>query len=154
MAIRRAQVEHFLQLLKEGWDAREEGVSWIIKELWKLKEAVPISAFPNFLDDGAVQYLIEYAQKSLEYDEIKTIYEDLKSKLKYLREGTKNSNGKSKDSLNKISEVKSKLQHMCKKVKVKKIRNRELTNLLNSSWNSDESIAKSPNDDNSKSDLE
>ena len=59
---------------------------WIVKALWKLEEPVPVQSFPDFLDDRCVEYLIELAKKSFEYDEIKSHYEQLRSKLLKLRE--------------------------------------------------------------------
>ncbi|CAG9324395.1 unnamed protein product [Blepharisma stoltei] len=69
-AVKDAQISHYLSLLKEGKDTRSEGLSWIIKQLWRLNLAVSPDMFPNFLDNDAIHCIIFIAQKSLEADHL------------------------------------------------------------------------------------
>ena len=59
-------MEHYKQLLYEGFDTRKEGLSWIIKEIWKLNKNVPIDFFPTFLDLKSINFLFLFSQKSNE----------------------------------------------------------------------------------------
>lgn len=64
------QVDHFRQILQEGLDTRSEGLSWVVKALWKLGEKVQVSMFPPFLDLTSVHVILFVAQKSLEIEEL------------------------------------------------------------------------------------
>ena len=53
---------HFLELLKEGDDTRNEGLSWIIKEIFYLGKNVLISYLPKFLDEQGIAFLFKQAK--------------------------------------------------------------------------------------------
>jgi hypothetical protein len=61
--IRKDQVAHYHELLKNGFDARHEGLVWIIKSLWMLGEDVNINMLPIFLDVKSIDYLFEVNRK-------------------------------------------------------------------------------------------
>ena len=56
----------YCRLLKDGKDARADGLRWIIKSLWHMHEAVPISAFPKFLDDESAHFLLKLSELEIE----------------------------------------------------------------------------------------
>lgn len=69
-SIRSTQRGHYLTLLKEGKDTRNEGIKWILIALWKIGETVTIEDFPKFLDEDSVYFIIFVGQKTLEIEEI------------------------------------------------------------------------------------
>lgn len=56
----------YCRTLKDGKDIRNDGLRWIIKNLWMMNEAIPMSAFPKFLDDESAHFLLVMAEKDLE----------------------------------------------------------------------------------------
>ena len=62
-------VEHlylyYLDILKEGNDTRNEGLSWIVKEIFYLGKNALISYFPKYLDDISIQYIINQAKLNI-----------------------------------------------------------------------------------------
>ena len=78
-------VEHlylyYLDILKEGNDTRNEGLSWIVKEIFYLGKNALISYFPKYLDDISIQYIINQAKLNIlmeNYEnQIKKIRNDL-----------------------------------------------------------------------------
>ena len=58
----------YCRLLKDGKDARSDGLRWVIKALWKMDEPVPISAFPKFLDDESAHFLLKLSELELEQE--------------------------------------------------------------------------------------
>lgn len=75
-------VEHlylyYLDKLKEGIDTRNEGLSWIVKEILSLGKNVLISYFPNYLNDNAIAYIFNQAK-------IKLLLENYENQIKKLR---------------------------------------------------------------------
>ena len=53
---------HYLRLLKEGEDSRNDGLSWIIKEIFSLGKNVLISYLPKFLDEYGIAFLFQQAK--------------------------------------------------------------------------------------------
>lgn len=45
--------------LTQGIDTRREGLSWMIKAIWKLGRDVILTELPKFLDEGLIKYLFE-----------------------------------------------------------------------------------------------
>eukprot|EP00359_Climacostomum_virens_P000553 CAMPEP_0204900110 /NCGR_PEP_ID=MMETSP1397-20131031/2266_1 /ASSEMBLY_ACC=CAM_ASM_000891 /TAXON_ID=49980 /ORGANISM="Climacostomum Climacostomum virens, Strain Stock W-24" /LENGTH=459 /DNA_ID=CAMNT_0052068187 /DNA_START=2414 /DNA_END=3793 /DNA_ORIENTATION=- len=68
--VRRTQIEHYLHLLKDGLDSRNEGLEWIVKALWKLDFKLKRKYFPTFLDEEADDCIMEFAKLSCEYDRL------------------------------------------------------------------------------------
>jgi len=54
---------HYHKLLLEGKDTRNEGLSWIIRAIWKLKTNVIMSYLPKFLDQKSIEFLFKYSDK-------------------------------------------------------------------------------------------
>ena len=61
---------HYLNILKDGKDTRNEGLSWIIREIFNLDKKVIISFFPKFLDKLCIQYLFNITHINMEITEI------------------------------------------------------------------------------------
>jgi hypothetical protein len=72
---------HYETLLFKGEEVRNEGLIWIIKAIWGLGENVPMTFIPPFLDFKSIEFLFQYAHKSIELDNSKKILNDLKNKL-------------------------------------------------------------------------
>ena len=56
-------IQHYHNLLCEGIDTRQEGLSWIIRAIWNQKEEVALNYLPNFLDTKAIEFLFEISRK-------------------------------------------------------------------------------------------
>ena len=77
----RRLMEHYETLLYKGEEVRNEGLIWIIKAIWNLGENVPMSFIPPFLDFQCIEFLFQYAHKSIELENVKKILNELKNKL-------------------------------------------------------------------------
>ena len=103
-------VEHlyiyYLNKLKEGTDTRNEGLSWIVKEIMSLGKKILISYFPKYLSEESINYLINQA------------------KLKILLEGYEEEIKKLKNELVELDLLKR-----TKKKKIKLIQNRNISDL-------------------------
>ena len=75
---------HYLNILKEGKDTRNEGLSWIIREIFNLDKKVMISFFPKFLDKKCIQYLFDITHINMKItdteNQIKACKKDFKDK--------------------------------------------------------------------------
>lgn len=83
--IRQELLIHYHTLLAEGKDTRKEGLSWIIKEIWKLKSNVILNHLPNFLDEKAIFFLFENSKNSIVLEELKKKLKKLQKKIKFLQ---------------------------------------------------------------------
>ena len=72
---------HYETLLYKGEEVRNEGLIWIIKAMWNLGENVPMSFIPPFLDFQCIEFLFQYAHKSIELENTKKILNELKNNL-------------------------------------------------------------------------
>ena len=72
---------HYETLLNKGEEVRNEGLIWIIKAMWNLGENVPMSFIPPFLDFHCIEFLFQYAHKSIELENTKKILNELKNRL-------------------------------------------------------------------------
>ena len=72
---------HYETLLYKGEEVRNEGLIWIIKAMWNLGENVPMSFIPPFLDFHCIEFLFQYAHKSIELENIKKYLNELKNNL-------------------------------------------------------------------------
>jgi hypothetical protein len=72
---------HYETLLYKGEEVRNEGLIWIIKAMWSLGENVPMSFIPPFLDFQCIEFLFQYAHKSIELENTKKRLNDLKNNL-------------------------------------------------------------------------
>ena len=72
---------YYLDLLKEGNDTRNEGLSWIVREIFNLGKNVLISYFPIYLNDSAIIYIFKQAKLKILLEEYKTQIKKLRSDL-------------------------------------------------------------------------
>lgn len=78
----KSQLLHFYyKALKEGKACRSDGIRWAVKAIWAQGEAVPVSAFPAFLDKESVQHLLDQADREVELAGFKARYKDLREVL-------------------------------------------------------------------------
>lgn len=59
---------HYHNILEEGRDTRFEGLTWVIKRIWKFEEEVILSYLPKFLDAQSIAFLFEISRLSIEKD--------------------------------------------------------------------------------------
>ena len=72
---------HYETLLYKGEEVRNEGLIWIIKAMWSLGENVPMSFIPPFLDFQCIEFLFQYAHKSIQLENTKKRLNELKNNL-------------------------------------------------------------------------
>ena len=72
---------HYETLLYKGEEVRNEGLIWIIKAMWTLGQNVPMSFIPPFLDFQSIEFLFQYAHKSIQLENTKKILNELKNDL-------------------------------------------------------------------------
>ena len=80
LGILSSQKEYYLEILKKGYDVRENGLVWCIKHLLELQSDLEYSHFPKFLNHQQCDYLIEQANIALEISQLKIIIKVLKNK--------------------------------------------------------------------------
>ena len=80
MQLSQKQINYYLKKLKNGEDARFEGLSWILIRLFELNIPIDSSLFPNFLDKDEINYLIQIAKYGYEINQLKIILESLREK--------------------------------------------------------------------------
>ena len=93
---------YFLEILKEGKDTRNEGLSWIVKEIFQLKKKVLISYIPQYLDNHAIEYIFKQAKLSL-------LLEDYENQVNKIKNELLNLNLVKKTNQNKLRIVNKKL---------------------------------------------
>jgi hypothetical protein len=80
--LQESLVNFYCTNLKESMDLREDGIRWTIKSLWKMKQAVPVSAFPKFLDDESSHFLLVLSEKELETVSLNSRLAELREEIK------------------------------------------------------------------------
>ena len=75
-------MKHYHKLLFEGKDTRNEGLSWIIRSIWKLRMNVIMSYLPKFLDEKSIEFLFKYSDKLVEMEQIQ---KNIEKKNDYLK---------------------------------------------------------------------
>jgi len=76
--------KYYLKILYEGKDFHiNEGLTWIIRKIWKLNKEIPLNFFPNYFDYDCVQFVLEYSKLLDKYEEKKKIY-DNENKKKFV----------------------------------------------------------------------
>ena len=75
-------MKHYHKLLFEGKDTRNEGLSWIIRAIWKLRMNVIMSYLPKFLDEKSIEFLFKYSDKLVEMEQIQ---KNIEKKNVYLK---------------------------------------------------------------------
>ena len=92
------QRQYYLEILKNGYDSRREGMIWVVRNLLELQTNLEYHHFPKFLTHEEADYLIKIATISLEEIQLKIIMKVLKKKHNEL---------KNKENIRKMSMVES-----------------------------------------------
>jgi hypothetical protein len=71
----------YCRTLKDGMDLRDDGLRWCIKAIWKTSNPVPVSAFPKYLDEDSVTFLLRLAQIDLEVKSLLFELNDSRNKV-------------------------------------------------------------------------
>ena len=101
---------HYHKLLFEAKDTRSEGLSWIIRAIWKLKQNVLMSYMPKFLDEKSIEFLFKYSDKLVEIEQIQ---KNIQEKKFYENEKNNKSN-KDDDSIIKTPHKRKRLKTLRK----------------------------------------
>ena len=80
---------YYLDILKKGRDFRNDGLVWVVKNLFELKINLEYHHFPKYLTHEQIDYLKKLAYLILEENELKIILKVLKKKQKDNRENAK-----------------------------------------------------------------
>ena len=78
----------YLKILKQGLDLRDLGLRWVIKALWELKQPIPLSTFPGYIDEESAQFLLSMTMMDLELAEYHTRLDVTREKMKEERTAT------------------------------------------------------------------
>ena len=74
--------EHYLNVLKEGKDTRNEGLSWIIREIFLLDKKVMLSYMPLFLDKFCIKYIFDMTHLNIKITEVENEIKKTKNEFK------------------------------------------------------------------------
>lgn len=104
------QQKYYLQILKQGLDTRNEGLSWVIKRLFELNMTLENRHFPNFLDSEQIDYLLNISRLGFESYQLKLILKTLKNRQrKIFEKQTINRVNKINSYANKVEQEKNKI---------------------------------------------
>ena len=73
---------HYLNLLYDGKDTRNEGLCWIIREIFALDKKVMLSYMPPFLDKLCVKYLFTMTHLNIEITDVENEIKSCKEEFK------------------------------------------------------------------------
>ena len=106
--------EHYLILLKEGNDTRNEGLSWIIREIFSLNKKVLLSYIPAFLDKLCIKYIFDMTHLNIKITEIEN--EIKKTKQEFKKVGIINKGDESlvNENLMKANQLNMNMQELTK----------------------------------------
>ena len=74
--------EHYLIILKDGKDTRNEGLSWVIREIFALDKKVMLSYLPIFLDKTCIKYIFDMTHLNIKITEIESEIKKTKEEFK------------------------------------------------------------------------
>ena len=87
---------YYMDILKNGFDSRNEGMIWCVRNLLELQTNLEYHHFPKFLTHEEIDFLLKKADMSLEGKQLKIIMAILKKKQSEIA---------SKDNINKLNEA-------------------------------------------------
>ena len=73
---------HYLSILRDGKDTRNEGLCWVIKEIFSLDKKVMLSFMPTFLDKLCVKYLFNMTYLNIEIANVEKEIKNCKHEFK------------------------------------------------------------------------
>ena len=71
---------YYLNILKNGYDTRAEGLIWVVRNLLELQINLEYHHFPKFLTHEEIDFILKRADMSLESKQLKIIMKILKKK--------------------------------------------------------------------------
>ena len=74
--------EHYLIILKDGKDTRNEGLSWVIREIFALDKKVMLSYLPLFLDKLCIKYIFDMTHLNIKITEVENEIKKTKEEFK------------------------------------------------------------------------
>ena len=78
----KEQRQYYMEILKNGFDSRREGMIWCVRNLLELQTNLEYHHFPKFLSHEEIDFLIQIAKISLEEIQLKIILKALRKKTK------------------------------------------------------------------------
>jgi hypothetical protein len=81
----KEQRQYYMEILRNGYDSRNEGMIWVVRNLLELNTNLEYHHFPKFLTHEQIDYLIKISSISLDEIQLKIILKVLKQKQKDLR---------------------------------------------------------------------
>ena len=88
--------QYYLNILKNGYDTRAEGLIWVVRNLLELQINLEYHHFPKFLTHEEIDFILRRADMNLEGKQLKIILKILKKKQKEISD---------KDNKKRISEA-------------------------------------------------
>lgn len=76
--LKKDQSIYYINLLKQGVDTRNEGLSWILRRLLELNIDIETLQYPNFLNKKQIDYLIHVSKLTYEVYQLNIILKELK----------------------------------------------------------------------------
>ena len=138
-------VEHlyiyYLNKLKEGNDTRNEGLSWIVKEIMNLGKNVLISYFPKYLSEESITYIINQSKLKILLENYEKQIKKIKNELVEMNLLKKTKNKKIKlihmRNISNLNKSKTKEEFsLGNELKLRKEKSDfSLKNSINSNWN-------------------
>jgi hypothetical protein len=114
------QRNYYLDVLKKGYDVRDEGLIWVVKRLLEIQTKLEYHHFPKFLDNNQIKYIIEVANLSLEEAQLKIILKIVEKK----RNGIQNSvNNQVMNKLAELSKAKNRHRKSVFTLEMERIKN-------------------------------
>ena len=81
----RDQRRYYLDILKQGYDVRSEGLVWVLRNLLEMGTHLEYHHFPKFLTNQHCDYLIEMADICLEETQLKIVLKAVKNKQRRIK---------------------------------------------------------------------
>lgn len=81
----KEQQRYFLDILKKGYDVRNEGLVWVVRNLLELDTNLEYHHFPKFLNHQQCDYLLQMADISLEEIQLKIVLKAVKGKQRKIK---------------------------------------------------------------------
>ena len=110
MIILKEQKDYYLEILKRGYDSRNEGLSWCVKNLLEMQVNLEYHHFPKFLSHEHCDYLIKIANILLEESQLKIILKTIKKKHEKIQ------NDETQEKFNKIADYSTGIVHTKKNI--------------------------------------
>ena len=114
------QRNYYLDVLKKGYDVRDEGLIWVVKRLLEIQTKLEYHHFPKFLDHSQIKYIIEVANLSLEENQLKIILKIVEKRRNSIQSSV---NDKVMNKIAELSKTKNRHRMSVFTLEMEKIRN-------------------------------